>query len=364
MNSRTKHILVAVLLTALLGANADGAGREKPSPEKEIQAPVFFPPAPGVPRLQYLSTYNGSNDIEKKRPSRFMKFVLGEEERIEAIQKPYGAVLHNDKLFVCDTGKGVVWIFNLVDNTMVPMGHASPGRLRKPISIAIDDDGTRYVTDTALRRLMVYDADNRYVKAYGDPETFKPTDVLIQGDTLYVCDVEQGIVSVLDKGTGDVIRTIGEKGSGPGQLFFPTNIALDTEGNLYVSDTGNARVMKFDPEGVFIKQIGSLGMSVGRFTRPKGLALDKENRMYVADAAFDNVQVFDDTGSLLLFFGGVGVQPGSMELPAGISIDYEHTKFFKDKVAPGHTLDYLILVTSQIGAHKVSVYGFLKEEGE
>ena len=366
MKSRTARILITALVGVLLGGSADGAGGRKASKEKEqeVQAPVFYPAAPGIPRLQYLSTYNGSDDIEKKRPSRFMKFVLGEEEEIEKIDKPYGAVLHDSSLFVCDTGKGVVWIFDLVGNTMVPMGHSSPGRLKKPISIAIDDDGTRYVTDTSIRRVMVYNAENRYVKAYGDPETFKPTDVLIKDDTLYVCDVDQGAVLILDKQTGDVLSTIGEKGNGPGQLLFPTNIALDTEGNLFVSDTGSARVLKFDQEGVFVKQIGFLGRVVGSFTRPKGVALDKKNRLYVADAAFENVQVFDDTGSLLLFFGGPGAQPGSMVLPAGVSIDYDHLKLFKDKVAPGHKLEYLILVTNQLGPEKVSVYGFLKEQGE
>jgi hypothetical protein len=48
-------------------------------------------------------------------------------------------------------------------------------------------------------------------------------------------------------------------------------------------------------------------------------------------------------------------------LPAGVDVDYEHVDLFKNLVAPGKQLEYVILVASQFGYNKVSVYGFLKK---
>jgi hypothetical protein len=62
--------------------------------------------------------------------------------------------------------------------------------------------------------------------------------------------------------------------------------------------------------------------------------------------------------------GGGGVAPGDMYLPAKIKIDYDNVDVFAHRVAPGHELEYLILVTNQYGPNKVNVYGFLKQNDD
>jgi uncharacterized protein (TIGR03663 family) len=73
---------------------------------------------------------------------------------------------------------------------------------------------------------------------------------------LYVADFANHRVVVLDA-AGNVVRTVGSFGSGAGQLHEPSGVALDAAGNLYVADTWNARVSKFAPDGSFIKSWGS-----------------------------------------------------------------------------------------------------------
>jgi hypothetical protein len=74
------------------------------------------------------------------------------------------------------------------------------------------------------------------------------------------------------------------------------------------------------------------------------------------------VQIFDPEGRLLLFFGQPGASTqGELTLPAGVDIDYENVDYFQKYLAPGQQCEYLILVTSQFGPHKVNVYGFLKK---
>jgi DNA-binding beta-propeller fold protein YncE len=323
-----------------------------------VEHPVFYPQLPEEPRIQYLATFTSEKDVSGEI-SAFRRFILGEKDYQE-LAKPYGIAIHGGKLFVCDSRAKFVVIFDLIAGSLDFLGARGPGRLAKPINIALDTDGTRYVADMGLRRVMVYDETNNYVRALGDPENWSPSDIVIFEDRLYVTDLPNGRVVVLDKSSGEEIQRFGRKGSSEGELFFPTNIEADGEGNVYVSDTGNFRVVKFDPQGRFLKQFGSIGRAVGRFARPKGIALDFEGRLYVVDAAFENVQIFDPEGKLLLFFGSAGNMPGGLNLPAQVEIDYENTGLFSDLVAPGYVLEYLILVSSQFGRNKVNVYGFLQ----
>ena len=62
-----------------------------------------------------------------------------------------------------------------------------------------------------------------------------------------------------------------------------------------------------------------------------------------------SVQAFNADRQLPMFFGGAGSHKGALNLPAQITIDYDNVDFFADRVAPGHEIEYLILVTSQFG---------------
>jgi hypothetical protein len=323
---------------------------------------VFYPDLPQEPRIQYLSTYTSHSDVTGG-PSFFQRFILGERDDPE-LGKPYGIAIYGDEIFVCDSKRGAVAIFDLRSRAVALFGDQPPGRLVKPVNIAIDPDGRRYVTDVGLKRLVVYDDENRYETAFGEPDRWSPGDVAIHEDRVYVTDVQNGHVVVFDKESGEQLEQIGRKGSGEGELFFPTNVEVDGAGNVYVADTGNFRVVKFDPRGRFLRQFGSLGRSPGQFARPKGIAVDREDRLYVVDAAFENVQIFDSEGELLLFFASVGNAPGGLNLPAQVEIDYDHVDLFADRVAPGYALEYLIFVSSQFGRNKINVYGFLRPTEE
>ena len=361
------HVLGVTVLSCfilILLAFSSGAAAEKKKREQgaDVQAPVFYPDLPATPRIQYLATYNGESDVKPKM-GRFRRFALGaDEDSLETINKPYGVAFRDGDLFVCDIRGSYVMILGIRDKTAGRMGDKSPGRLSMPINMIIDEDGTRFVADSGLRRVVVFDKNNNYLRAFGDPEALRPVDVAVYGDLLYVCDRGAGTVLVLDKFTGEELRRVAREGSGEGELYMPTNLALDESGNLYISDTGNARVLLFDAQGNYLRQIGARGRAMGLLARPKGIAVDRQGRLYVVDAAFENVQVFDTDGRLLLFFGTPGNHPGGMNLPTKVVIDYDNVDLFRDRVAPGYEVEYLLVVTSQYGLNKVNVYGSLKVE--
>ena len=99
---------------------------------------------------------------------------------------------------------------------------------------------------------------------------------------------------------------------------------MDSEGNVYVTDTFNARVQVFTADGEFVREWGKRGSSAGTFMRPKGIAVDPDDHIYVVDSDFNNVQVFDTDGHTLMFFGDRGLGPGAFTLPAGIFVDRQN----------------------------------------
>jgi DNA-binding beta-propeller fold protein YncE len=319
---------------------------------------VVVPPPPQQPRIQFLAAF--SSDLDILPPlSDFQRYVVGDRQGGE-LGKPYGVAIHDGQILVCDTQASIVAIFDLKAEAIAILGDGPAGKLAKPINIAVDEDGTRYVADTKIKKVMVYDADNRFVRAIGDPDAWSPTDIAIIGKRLYVTDIENGQVVLLEKATGAELRRFSQIGSKEGELFHPTNLALGPDGSVYVADTGNFRVQKFDSRGKLLQRIGSLGQRLGQLGPPTVCAGPPEGRLYVVDAASEIVQIFDAEGKLLLFFGGAGNVPGGLNLPAKVVIDYDNVDLFADRVKPGYEIEYLVIVTSQFGSNKVSVFGYLK----
>jgi sugar lactone lactonase YvrE len=348
--ARPRRLVVALVVLA--------AGCAGPGALQEAE-PVFYPNLPETPRIQYLTSISSEWDVTG--PLDWLeRFVLGERQAGQII-KPYGVAIHQGKVFVCDTMAGAVFVLDLVNNKIEEIGARPPGQLRKPINLAVDTDGTRYVADRLLDRILVYDDQNHYLKAFGGPKVWAPTDVVIAGDELYVSDLDNGQIVVLEKSSGEELDRLGKEGSGEAQFMFPTNLALDRDGNIYVADTANYRIQKIDDRGRPLQQVGAAGDALGHFARPKGIDVDDEGRLYAVDAAFANIQLFDAEGALLLVFGGAGAEPGDMYLPAKVRLDYDHVELFANRVAAGYEVEYLIFVTNQYGPNKINVYGFLKQ---
>ena len=318
--------------------------------------PVFYPAAPEQPRIQFLKSINGSSFFIAGNGygNRFPGYEIPNQKETDPVGKPYGMAVTAGKIFICDTGSSSVRIFDLDKKFMGSLGDQKIGKLQKPLNIAVDSDGTRYVADGVLNKIMVYDANNLFVKSIGNPDKMKPTDVIIT-------DIANSQIVVVNPTTGAEISRFSQAGLEAGDLFKATNLTSDTSGNIVVADTIGGKVSVFADNGKFLRNFGSLGDQIGQFARPKGVAVDHENRLYAIDAAFENIQIFNNEGKLLMPFGVAGNVPGGLNMPVKITIDYTNVKYFKDSVAPGYAVDYLIFVTNQFGDNKVNVYGFLKK---
>ena len=125
---------------------------------------------------------------------------------------------------------------------------------------------------------------------------------------------------------------------------------MDGSGNVFVADTGNNRIDKFDSTGTFLLtfgwgvkdgatafeictsgcQIGNYGFGDGRFYFPLGVAVDGSGNVFVADTSNSRVQEFDNTGTFLTAWGGYGTGAGEFEAPTGIAVDASGSVFVTD----------------------------------
>ena len=128
---------------------------------------------------------------------------------------------------------------------------------------------------------------------------------------------------------GRLLLTLGTRGvPGDDSAHFnqPTDVAIATDGSIYVSDGyENSRVVQFSPDGRFQRQWGRKGSDKGEFDLPHGIAVDRAGRVFVADRANARVQVFDAAGHFLFQWKGA-----SYGRPFDVAIAKDGTSFIAD----------------------------------
>jgi DNA-binding beta-propeller fold protein YncE len=354
--------LIAVVWNICLLAGCRSANIQ----EQEIK-PVFFPPPPETPRLQFLKSFSGTEDFGAVKTSAFEKFIVGEPEKTEGIQTPYGVAIFEGKLYVCDVGKRMVEVLDLQNRTF---GYLTKDRrLMNPVNIYIDNDGTKYIADPTAGFVFAFDRDNNITAMLGKESKINPIDVVVRGSLCYVTDFTSNQIVILEKTTGREIARLGKKAQeqrqaeplirlADGEFSLISDLALDRDGNIYVTDKAGARITQFDRTGIFRRTIGRLGDNIDEFIRPKGIAIDNEDRIWVVDGGSEVAKIYNQQAQLLLFFGLPGNEPGMMNLPTKIVLDYDNVELFRQYAVEGANIEFLVLVTNQYGPNKVSVYGF------
>jgi len=146
-----------------------------------------------------------------------------------------------------------------------------------------------------------------------------------------LADCREGFV-LADSGNHRVLKIstdglplaqVGSRGTANGQFIRPTDVAVDRKGFVYVVDTGNHRVQKFDAELKFVKSWGAFGPHPGFFAFPEGIDCFEE-RLYVVDTDNHRVQAFDLEGALLYEWGLHALAPregeGKLHYPRDVAV--------------------------------------------
>ncbi|MGC8908059.1 MAG: NHL repeat-containing protein [Desulfomonilaceae bacterium] len=113
-------------------------------------------------------------------------------------------------------------------------------------------------------------------------------------------------------------------------LLRPSDIAVDSRGRLFVTDSARYRVAIFDPSNAAVSSFGSPGASVGRLNYPRGVAVDEDGLIYVADSNNCRIQVFDEKGTAKRVVGSIGSSGGCLSTPQGIHLAPGNRLFIAD----------------------------------
>ena len=198
-----------------------------------------------------------------------------------------------------------------------------PGRFQKPRAITMDSQDRIYVVDMT-GRIQVLSSEGEPLALWRTPEiyqgkptglTMSPTGNLMVADTHYY-----RILHYQPDGTPLEDQTMGgTHGLEPGEFGLVTDIAIDSQGNQYISEYGELdRIQKFSPQGEFLFQWGGSGTEPGQFERPNNLAIDENDHLWVVDACNHRIQIFDATGAeakLIKSWGTYGSEPGQLSYP-------------------------------------------------
>jgi DNA-binding beta-propeller fold protein YncE len=308
------------------------------APKEEID--LVWPLPPETPRIKFVKTLSSSKDVQPQSLAQRIRTSVVGDDPVAELGKPYAVhVDRKGRVLVADSAWRKVLVFDEAGRDFFILGTDGPGVLINPRGVTSDAQGRIYVSDVSQNRIVVYDENGRFQLAMGlQGQLDKPVGVAINEALKRMYVVSTGStatqthkVTVFDSGTGNLLFEFGGRGIADGQLNFPTNIAVDASGKVYVMDSFNFRVQIFDADGKFLSKFGGIGAGFGQFSKPKGIGVDSEGHIYVSDAAFNNVQIFDQEGKLLLFFGEMGSRPGQFWLPAGLAVDARNRIYVADQ---------------------------------
>ena len=340
----TLSAVLAGVLIALAGCAS--------APKVEPFRPVW-PAAPLPTRIEFLRSLTSDEDMKKDTTfsDELADLLGGKKPPANHIAEPISIAVSQDgkRVYVSDFGQLAVFVFDFGKNVVTKIGGDTP--LGQPVGIALDKDENLYVVEQEKKGVTVFDRAGKPIRFFTDPSIERPEGIAIDQarGKVYVADTSHSKskihnVKIFDM-QGKLIGTLGKgKGTAPGEFLFPTYVTLDKDGNVYVTDTLNSRVQKFDPEGKYLRSFGQRGNGWGMFDKPKGAALDSFGNVYVVDSGWSNVQVFNQKGEMLIFFGGNGRNPGLLWAPTAIAIDASNKIYVADNL--NHRVEVYKLVNT------------------
>ena len=381
-NSIRNHTAIIMLVLTLVSPVSIYGDKKKkaapdapknPQPKLQIDtSKLVWPSPPSIARVKYTTYFAGekidySAPADSKKKASWMDRLAGSQPQSNdqklknfpfQLLGPYGmAVDSKGKLYVADQKVGAVFVFNTETRDVELIRNGYEAHFGLINGIAVDDDDRLFVSDGKMHRVQIFNPKHEVVSQVNEG-LVDPVGIALDTENrfLYVVDTQQDQVFVYDADTLKLLRRIGTAGKNhylttPGDFGAPSNVAVDKDGNVYVTDTMNNRVEIFDADGKFISEFGKHGDAPGYFARPKGIAVDGDGHIWVVDTVLDLLQVFNRDGRLLTYLGGHGNYPGQFASVVGLAIDKQNRVFTSEQY-PGRIQKFLYVTDAQAELQK------------
>jgi DNA-binding beta-propeller fold protein YncE len=371
LNSNRKRIWTALALLTLFALILPAAAGDKKkkataAPDQQIPRRVNFdiskivwPNPPAIARVRFLQQFTGEKiDLSqfsktKQKPKQgWMDRLAGTKPQADqTVKLPFQLIRtcglafdSKGKIYAADQAVSAIFIFDAEKKGEVEMiKNGEDARFGLINGLAIDDNDRIFVSDVKMHRVSVIGASSHKEEgSFGAEVLARPGGMAIDVENrfLYVVDTANDVVDVFDADNFKLLRKLGVPGkkhilTDPGTFSLPTNVAVDKDGDVYVTDTLNDRVEIFDADGNFITMFGKNGDGPGSLSRPKGIAVDSDKHIWIADAVQQRVKVFNRDGQLLIYFGQAGNWPGQFSALYDIAIDQKFNRVITSEQFPG-----------------------------
>jgi len=370
------------------GYNGDG--------ELAIDATLNFPTGVAVDSSGNIYIADSSNNLirEVSAATGFISTIAGGGAGTGSgvpatsihLDSPVGITLgSNGNLYIADSGNCLIRKFTVGGNINTVAGDgscaysgdggaATSAALNSPTGVAVDSSGNLYIADYANNLVRKVTAATGKIGTFagnGTPglagnggeatsaELHFPTGVAVDsaGD-IYIADTNNQVIRKVTAATGDITTfagngTTGYSGDGgpaiSAQLYNPYAIAVDSGGNLYIADTGNAVIRKVTPAGVISTVAGNntagysgdLGPAISAELRsPFGVAVDGSGNLYIADASNQVIRMVTAATGIITTIAGNGTNGYSgdggpatsahLSLPFGVAVDSNANVYISD----------------------------------
>jgi sugar lactone lactonase YvrE len=336
---RIQSVFFLLIILPLLSICLSRTAYAKDKKMKEVTRTVPVLLLEGGRKLVFEGTFSLDKDVKPKRGflKKVLDVVVGEPES-HALIRPYGVVTDSrGRIIVSDPGAAGVHIFDFNEQKYKFISRRDKGNnsMKSPQCVTVDVKDNIYVTDSESGRLFVFEPSGKLSRVigslkYGEGRFKRPTGIAVDSaaQRIYLTDTLRNQIFVMDM-EGNVLEKICKTGAGDGEFNFPTELRFDGP-NLIVVDAMNFRVQGLDRSGAFQYAIGKLGDGEGEMFRPKDVAIDSEGHVYVVEGLSGLVQVFDRQGQLLYYFGKKGTGLGDFQLPTGLFIDRDDRVYVVD----------------------------------
>ncbi len=391
-NSTTSRIvfrlLAALIICGLCGLPAmaqkqsknKGNAPAQPTHTTQVRldiSKIVWPSPPAIARIKFESILTGQKidwaglESKNKPKQSWMDRLAGvqPDQQVKDVASKVGFQLirvygvaadSKGNIYAADQAVGAIFIFPKEDTGKPELiKHGEHARLPMINGLAMDDNDRLFVTDAKLHHVLVFNAKHEPEATFGAETLVSPAGIAL--DTInrfvYVVDTQQDQVLVFDADSYKLLRRIGAGGkkhslTGPGDFSLPTNVAVDKEGNVYVTDTLNNRVEIFDADGKFISEFGKAGDGPGHFARPKGIAVDGDGHIWVADEVQSRVQAFNQEGQLLIYLGESGEYPGQFQGLYGLGFDKTNNRIITSEQFPGRVQVFRYVTDAEAAVEK------------
>jgi peptidylglycine monooxygenase len=207
--------------------------------------------------------------------------------------------------------------------------------------VAVDRAGRVHVLRRGAVPVVVFSPEGAFLFDYGAGQIFDPHGITIDArDRVFVVDRDaHQVLCFATDGTLDFAMGARHRPSWESPFNHPTRVAVAADGDIYVADGyGNARVHRFDPQGVLRGSFGSVGHGPGAFMTPHSILVDRQDRIVVCDRENDRVQVFDRAGGWIAAWDGLCRPMDLCEMPDGAILVTDQVPSLTAFAPDGHRL--------------------------